>query len=338
MADSSPRRASSFLRILITSVASISGVALLVWQIQSVGLDQIGRGFASVGTGFLVVLVLSFLRLWLRGLAWQVLIPERLRTRTVLAATMMGDALGNLTPLSLLISEPAKAAYVSPAISPARALASLTAENFFYSVSVAIYVILGTAAMLVALEVPDWVRLAGFALVALMAGLLAAAAWLAWHRPALISALVARIRVARLERLLDRIRDFEEQTYGSAGGGGGRLTRLLAAEVAFHALSFLEVWYLLWLITGQSRPLEAFVLDTFNRVVNIVFKVVPLRIGVDEYTSETVATAIGFSSATGITLALVRKGRMIVWSAVGLLLFARRGLTGPAGPRSPSTG
>jgi hypothetical protein len=312
-------------------------MALLVWQVRRVGLDQIGLGFAAVGVGFLVVLSLSFLRLLLRGLAWQVLIPERLRVRTVLAATMMGDTLGNLTPLSLLVSEPAKAVYVSPVLNPARALASLTAENFFYSVSVAIYVMLGTAAMLVALPVPDEIRLAGMALLALMAMVLAIAGWLAWQRPALASALLARIPVARLRRLVDQVREFEVQTYGSTGGGGGRLAALVGCEVTFHALSFLEVWYTLWLLTGQSQPLEAFVLDTFNRVVNVVFKVVPLRIGVDEYTSETVAAAIGFSPATGVTLALVRKGRMLVWSVVGLVLFVRRGLTSPAGPRAPST-
>jgi hypothetical protein len=331
------RRAPSILRVVVTIAATLAGVALLVWQLGEVGLDQIRGGLAAVGAGFLVVLILSFLRLWLRGLAWQALIPERVRSRTILAATIMGDTLGNLIPLNLLVSEPAKAVYLGSQLRPARGLASLTAENFFYTVSVAVYVTVGTAAMLVALDVPRDFQVAGVILLLLMAVILAVAGWLAWQTPALVSAMVARLPVGPLGRLADRIRDFETETYGSAGGGPRRLAALAACETTFHVLSYVEIWYTLWLVTGESRPIEALVFDTFNRVVNVVFKVVPLRIGVDEYTSETVAAAIGFPLATGVTLALVRKGRMLVWSVVGLALFVRRGLRAPDGRRSPST-
>ena len=46
----------------------------------------------------------------------------------------------------------------------------------------------------------------------------------------------------------------------------GRLGVVFACETAFHVLSFLEAWLTLWLLTGVSAPLAAFVLDTFNRI------------------------------------------------------------------------
>jgi hypothetical protein len=58
---------------------------------------------------------------------------------------------------------------------------------------------------------------------------------------------------------------------------------------------------------------------------------------VDDSVSSVVAEAIALTSAVGLTVALVRRGRMLVWAAIGLALMSRRGLTSPADPRSPST-
>ena len=326
--------------ILLTIVAAVLGGTLLAWQVRKVGVAEIATGFSAVGVWFVAVLVVSFVRFVLRAAAWRALLPEGVRLGPLVAAAMAGDALGNVTPLSILVGEPTKVMYLGRAVDSSRAFAALAAENFFYSVSVAIYVVLGTAAMLATFPVPEVVREAGIVALVLMASVLAGAAWLAWQRPALASAVVSRLPGARLRALVDRVRTFEEQSYGSTGGHAGRLGLVVTAETAFHLLSFIETWGILWFLSGTSLPLEAFVLDTFNRIVNVVFKIVPLRLGVEEYTSTAVATAIGLSGATGLTLALVKRVRVLAWVAVGLALLirrTRRGATSPADPRSPST-
>ena len=130
----------------------------------------------------------------------------------------------------------------------------------------------------------------------------------------------------KLEAVVARVRDFELRTYGLVGEQCGRLSVVVACETAFHLLSFTECWLTLWLLTGSSSPLEAFVLDTFSRVSNIVFRVVPLRLGVDQSLSEFVATAVGLRAGVGTTLSLVRTGRVLVWAVAGVALLLRRGL------------
>jgi hypothetical protein len=141
-----------------------------------------------------------------------------------------------------------------------------------------------------------------------------------------LSAVIARVPSRRAAGWLDRIRRFETTTYALARGGKG-LATVLACEIAFHVLSLAESYYTIWLITGRSSPLAAFVLDTFNRIVNVVFRAMPLRAGVDEYSTAIVAPAVGLTAAAGVTIALVRKGRMLVWAAVGVAIAARKGLT-----------
>jgi hypothetical protein len=87
-----------------------------------------------------------------------------------------------------------------------------------------------------------------------------------------------------------------------------------------------ETWLTIWLITGLSVPVAALVLDTFSRIVNVVAKMIPFRIGVDQVTSESVAVAIGLGSAIGTTVSLIRTARMVAWAAVGLAFLTRRSL------------
>jgi len=313
-------------RTAITLVLSAAGVLLLVWQIRRVGLASIAPGLARVGWGFLVIVLAQFLRFSLGAIAWMALVREPAGLGPATVACIGGDALGNLTPLSLIVSEPAKAMHLKRFVPVPTSLASLTAENFFYTVSIAIYILLGTGALLLTFPVDATLRWAGGISFAAMASLLAVAAWLAWQRPGLASALAARMPVRWLRDQVDRIREFEVQTYGSAGGHTGRLAAVIGCEAAFHALSWAESWFLLLLLTGTSLPIAALVLDSFGRVSNIVFRLTPFRLGPDQVLSEEVARAVGLLHGVGTTFSLVRTGRVLVWTAIGLAITLARAL------------
>ena len=317
-------------RIGIGVVVSVAGVGLLIWQIRRAGPDAIASSLSQVGWGFLTILFLSFVRFALRSFAWTTLMSGRATLGSAIGATLAGDAIGNLTPLSLLVSEPAKSFYVRDHVPVGESFPALTAENFFYSVSVAIFIILGTAAMFEAFAVPPQLRWAGLIALGLMAAIIAGALWIGWREPALFSTTLARIPLRAAATVVERVRRFESTTYAVLRSGRrtpGVLAAVIACEAGFHVVSFAEAYYAIWLITGRSAPLAAFVFDTFNRIVNVVFRAMPLRIGVDEASTALVAPAIGFSPAVGVTIALIRKGRMLAWAAVGIALAVRKGLT-----------
>ena len=99
--------------------------------------------------------------------------------------------------------------------------------------------------------------------------------------------------------------------------------------------------------------LTAFILETVNRVINIAFKFVPLRTGVDEAGTGMLSKVLGFTTAIGVTLAIVRKARDIFWATIGVVLMVRSGLSirpqhptraarvhpdSPAPPETPGVG
>jgi hypothetical protein len=320
-------------RLLVNVMLAAGGAVLLAWQVREAGgLPTIVEGLSKVGAGFLFILALTLARFAARTLAWVSLLIDRVPFGAALAATLSGDALGNVTPLGLAASEPAKAFYLKRVAWPMRALAALTAENFFYTATTALYVLAGAAAMLVLVEhLPDAVRAVGIVTMALMAGVLIVSGWIAWARPTAFGAIIARLPWARLRAFGEQARTFETQMYESVQHPDARVGMVLVAELGFHLGSFLDTWVVLWLITGQSLVLAALVLDSVNRVVNIAFKLIPFKMGVDEVSAESVAMAVGLAPGVGLLTALVRKLRMFVFAAVGLALWATRPRTARPG-------
>jgi Lysylphosphatidylglycerol synthase TM region len=314
-------------------VTTLGGLALLVWVVRQVGVAEIAADVRRVGWGLVAIIALGGLRFLLRAVAWRLCLdpPHTLRLRDAFAAVVCGDAIGNLTPLGPLVGEPAKAAFVRGRIALAPAVTALAIENVLYTLSAAAMIAAGMVALLVSFKLPPGVRGIGELAIAATFLLFVAALWLLWRQPALISRALGV--VPPLRKHADRVRQLEEEIYTFAARHRSALPALAAAEAGFHALGVTEIYLTLWLLNGsQPTLLAAFLFETANRLITVVFKVVPLRLGVDELSTAGFAALIGLPTKTGLTIAIVRKVRMLFWAGAGGVLLVRQGLH-----RAPST-
>ena len=132
----------------------------------------------------------------------------------------------------------------------------------------------------------------------------------------------------RVEKALPRAEILEDQIYGFYARNRGRLIPIFALEICFHLAGVTEIYLTLSFISDKAPSfLTAFILESVNRVINVAFKFIPLRTGVDEAGTGMLAKVLGFTTVIGVTLAIVRKGRDIFWTTVGVLLMVRRGLS-----------
>lgn len=309
----------------------VAGVGLFLWLVVrlDIGTAEIGHAFGRIGWWFAAILALALVRFGLRTAAWLALANRPVPFSSALAATISGDAIGNVMLLGFAASEPAKAMYLRRRVDPASSLAVLAAENFFYSVSVALFVILAAGALLLFFDHLDpAVHLAGVLALGSMGAVLAGAAWMAWQKPTLASALLARLPIPWLGARVERVRVFEQNSYGAAGPGARRLAVVAVCEAGFHLASFVECWLVFWLLTGETALTPALIYDGFNRVVNVLFKMIPARAGVEEGGTAFLAEAIGYTRADGFLLAIVRKVRMLVFAGIGMALSVRNSRRG----------
>jgi uncharacterized membrane protein YbhN (UPF0104 family) len=301
-----------------------------VLMIHRVGLAEVTRGLSSLGVWFVVVLALGGLRFAARARSWMACTEEtggRLRFSDAFSAMLSGDALGNLTPLGLLASEPIKVLLVRRQLATTIGVASVAADNAFYTLSVITVVTLGTVAFLERSDLPDPLRLAGHTVLMLVLVGIMGAAWAARTQPKVLSQLAPL--VARLARRAsvpaERLDEIEQRFYGLLNWPTGRLLRIGLWQLVFHAAATCEVYLVLRLLPTASHAtlLDAFLMETAGRVIVVAFKFVPYRLGVDEAGSALVARALGFDPTVGVTLALARKLRILSWNALGIALLAR---------------
>ncbi len=319
----SPRR-----QAVVTVAGVAVGAVLFTYAVGRVGLDALSDGVRRVGWGLVAILALGGVRFLLRAQCWRLCLPPsvRLDLPHAFGAFLAGDAVGNVTPLGVLASEPTKVLLTRHHLATIDSVASLTLENMLYGVSVMAMLAVGLILLLATTPVPDLVW--WIAIIALVALVTAAAVVVAFLRiPADLERRLATGWRTRLARLRGEVSGF-------ALDHPGRLARVFSLHVAFHVLAVVETFLTLQWLLGASSPTaaQAVIFETVNRFTTVAFRFVPFRIGVDEATSGAIAPLLALTAAVGVTLAVIRRTRVLFWSAVGLLLLA----THPARRPSPA--
>ena len=316
-------------------LATIGGFALFGYYLHEAGVGTVAGNIGELGWTFGLVIVLSGLRFAARALAWLRCLPHGhgLGLRDLLPAFVAGDAVANLTPLSLVAGEPVKVLYLRDRAPLGRTVPALAVETLFYTLSMVVVVGAGAVALVMTVQPPasEWL-LYGLPLATLVL-FVAGAHWLIWNRVRAASAplrwLARRgVATAWLERAADRARDAESRVHRDYPRTWPRVLWVASLEMSFHVLAVTEAFVVLSVIGARAPTLvEVFVFEAANRFVNVIFKVVPLRIGVDQAGTAAVSALLGFGETTGVTLATTRTARMLVWMAAGMAVLARRGLS-----------
>jgi Lysylphosphatidylglycerol synthase TM region len=313
-------------------VAAVLGIVLFAWFVREAGAVEIWNKVRQVGWGLPIIIAIAGLRFGARAVAWSVCIeaPYALPVTEAFAGVVCGDAFGNLTPLGPIVGEPAKAAYVRRTVPLGPALTALAIENLIYTISVVAMIAAAMIALIFYFPLPAALVETSEILIGAIVGGLLIALLVLWRRPTLISSTLGKLipSGSPMHTRVDAIRAIEEQIHGFAIRRRGAAITVAVAELVFHALGVLEVYVTWWMMMGTPPSvLIAFVLEGANRLVTVVFKIVPLRLGVDETSTGGFTQLLGYGIAPGATLAIIRKARVLFWILIGTTLLVRRGLS-----------
>ncbi|MCA1566707.1 MAG: lysylphosphatidylglycerol synthase domain-containing protein [Acidobacteria bacterium] len=320
-------------------IFAAGGLLLFAYYVWKAGPQSIWQNITQLGAGFVVVLLISAARPLVRAVAWTRCFEGgvRLRVRDALKAYLAGDALGSLTPLGMVVSEPAKAAFVRDRVPVVASISALAVENLFYMLSVALFIFAGTVALLLSFPLNSKLRLASYATLVVVAVVVTAGYLVMRRQWRFLSGVLAALERRGIARGFvaargERVRAVEARIYGFYENNRARFIPILALEGCFHLAGVAEVYATLYFILDRppafrELALAAFVLESVNRVINVIFKFVPMRVGVDEAGTGLITKVLKFGTTAGVTLAIVRKARVMVWTAVGVAVLVRRGLS-----------
>ena len=317
-------------------IFGLLGLLLFAYFVRHAGIGEIAAGIQRLGVGFILILAISSIRYIVRALAWMRCVeePYRLPFRDAVAARLMGDALGNIIPFaSVAVSEPSKAVFVKDRLPLLVGLSALAVENIFYALSVALFIFAGTTTLLLSFSLPKALRYASFGALITTLIIIPAGYFLLRSEAKFLSGTLrffGRHGIAPnlVKKIAPRVQALEERIFGFYQRSRQSFLSIFALDMCFHLAGVAEIYATLWFISPVAPSLrQAFILESVNRIINVAFKFIPLRAGVDEGGTGQVSKVLGFARNTGVTLAIIRKGRDIFWSAVGIVLIWKKGLS-----------
>jgi uncharacterized protein (TIRG00374 family) len=306
-------------------LAGAAGLGLLVYLIAELGPSRIAAQLQGLGSIVPLILFISAAKYPLQAAGWRlVLAPsDRPSWGVSIAATLTGDSLGYLTWAGPFAGEPIRALLIRDWVGVAAGTAAGAMERTIYNV---------TAAVLV------WVVLFVLVSTTHTIALVAAAA---------VSVLVAvvlvhRVRSIGARRAADTRPGPSEPAPAPAVERPGHIAEFIDAArqlwrerrgvlpvvallcIAQHAVLIGEAYVILRALSPDATLRTALVFEAVTKIVNTAGIVVPGRLGIAEGGSALLADALGFAASHGLSLALMRRLRAIIWSGVGLALLPWR--------------
>ena len=317
-------------------IFTIFGVLLFAYFVYSVGLTEIIEGVEKIGpAGFALLIFFYLLRIIVRAIAWQLSVsnPYKLGFNDTFQAVIIGEAVSSMIPLGILASGTSKAVAVSNRIPFVAGLSSVATENLFYTLVTGIFIICGAIAFLLGVEVEVIWLIPIFGVIAfilLLISFFAIAIVKQWHLVSGICNFFYNRHILRgiLENGRVQALEFEHLIFDFYRQKSGNFFPIILCEILYHVFGVAEVWFILSKISETVPTLySSFLLESVSRVIAILFKLIPFAIGVDEASSQFITDNLELGAAVGVTIAILRKGRILFWAICGMILILKRELS-----------
>jgi uncharacterized membrane protein YbhN (UPF0104 family) len=326
------RKVLMFWLHVITFALGVGLLVLLVWYI---GWKTILESLRTVGWGFVPVILLNLLRHFLRSASMYLAVPKEERNfkyMSAVAARFGGEAVTFLTFTGPFLGDATKAVLLRKKIPLAASASAVLIDNVLYYVTVVMMIILGVIALVYSYGSGSPTMSRVLIAVVIGAALILLALLLAiWFQikplTKVISILDKRGWVPKkVRKVEDGIMRVETNVFEFYRNRTRDFFLLGAISTFVHFVSVCEVYLSLRLLGYQSFWSEAFIIESLTKVINVVFGFIPGTIGVYEGGNGVILLALGYTTAVGVSLALVRRGAIIFSLFVGLVILLWRAL------------
>ena len=297
----------------LSLLAALVGGSILVWVIWHTGLSAFMGEFRALRMALPIVFGLSFCRLQLQTTAWlQVLRKEGsiVARGELLGIRLASQSMGYLTTLGALISEPMKVRLLQGSIDKA-ATATLVDDAVYWTTS-ALSGLIGCACI-VQLTAHTGRFIASSLMILLFFGFLV---FISRRMPAL-SLICHRLKgsgppwllhAANIERAAREYRIKQPSL----------IRKMFAIDLLCQVLLTLEVVAVLWSLRLPIHPTAALSIDGMTRITKMASCWIPARLGADEAGAISAFGVAGLMPILGLTLALTRRSRDLLWAMCGI--------------------
>lgn len=322
------------LLIWIQAITFVAGLSLLAVLIYRIGYEKILESLSAVGWGFLVVLSLNVTRHLCRAASLYLSIEPQHRATgywSVAAARFGGEAVNFFSFAGPFLGDATKAFLLKKDLPLTHGASAVIIDNILYYLSVILVILIGVATLIIGFGSGGAGVANALILIVIFSVLGFSALVLAIrHRITPLSWLLKQLArkdkaPAFLLKKQQGILDVENNVFRFYHDRKADFFKVFGISLCVHVFSVAEVYLALQFLGYPTTVATAFITESLTKVINVVFSFVPGTIGVYEGGNGVILEILGFTVATGVALALVRRGAILFSTTVGLIILVWRG-------------
>ena len=319
--------------VAVQGVILAAGVALLVYLLYSLGIGTILETVTRVGWGFLIIIGINGIRHVMRAFCLYLAIHSDNRSvgfHNVLAARLAGEAVNLMTVTGPFLGDATKIALLQRKQTLAHSAAAVIVDNILYYITVGVLILSGVGLLAVSVgEFDNATRYAlGIVVTLVMFMFLGLAAAVKFDIKPMSFVLKRMDRKGLLPKAIaskrDHIREIETSVFNVYHDRPGTFYLLLFIGMLTHAVSVWEIHLALGMLGFTPTVTGSYIIEALTKVLNFAFSFVPGTVGVYEGGNALFLRILGYTSAVGVALALVRRGAMLFWVGIGMLILMYR--------------
>lgn len=322
----------------------IIGLSILMLMVTQLDFAEVYDGICRAGYWFAAVIGLwAFLYLFNTAAWWIIIhapsaaqIDDSGKTKPTVAfsffwlykITVSGFALNYATPGGLMGGEPYKIMSLSPKIGTERATSSVILHTMTHIFSHFWFWLLSCVLFLLTEEVH--VASAILLLVVTLFCLTAIWFFLKGYKRGIAQSLiqvlshvpfVKRWALRIVEQYSASLTNIDKQISALHNQNPRTFVKAVALELVCRILSAFEILFVILVIMPDANYVQCILILAFTSLIANLLFFIPLQLGGREGGFLMSVNGLGFTSSTGIFVALIVRLRELIWTGIGLLLI-----------------
>jgi uncharacterized protein (TIRG00374 family) len=309
--------------------ALVAGLALFAFVVARVGVAQLWQEAARLGWGIVLIIVLEGAADLTHTCAWRLCFwpPYRISPLRLWGPNLAGNAINFVTPTATLGGDVVRGALLPREIPNTEAVASLTINRLTDTLSDLSVTLTGVVVVLMLAPLPRTAQIAvvaaatlltagifGFLLVQRRGNL---AGWLGRH--AIIARLLGNERSLRVARGASA---FDERLARFHAEQGAAVLGSIALHMVAVGFGVMQLFIFLYWIGAPADPRTVVIVFTVGKAVDMAAFFIPARLGAQEGGRVLGMQLVGVPGSLGLLFSLVLRLEQLVWTAIGLGLYA----------------
>lgn len=305
-------------------------LALLFFLVYKIGFQSIVGIITRIGWGIVIIIALNGSRHMLRALSLHLALPPGDRTlkfRHTLAARLGGEVISFISFTGPILGDAAKVALLRRKIRVSQGGAAVVVDDVLYYSSVIVMILVGIGILSVSYRnsLKMSYVLSGIAAADIL--VFAVIIFIIWKHFKPLTWLFKKYSAWLPKLILKKKRsiyELENNIYSFYRDR--RLTLFAMFGICFiaHFVSIFEVYFSLEMLGFSASMQVSLIIESLVKIINLVFSFVPGTIGFYEGGNGIILDILGFSTTAGVALAFVRRGAIIFWVLVGVLILLWR--------------